>query len=322
VAIVAGIDEAGFGPVLGPLVVSARAFDVPDELVDVSMWDLLAGAVLRSPTRKRTGIAVADSKKLYSRRTGKSLEHLERGVLGFLATRASPPPDLGALLDAVAPQARAHAAGYPWHADCALPLPRSVSAEEIPLAANSLRVAMRQSELSLRNLRAEPVFVGEYNRLVEGTDNKSAALFSVTSRLLDGVWRSASGGLLRIWVDRQGGRTHYLPHLQRIFPGCRFKVIDESETLSAYRISDDRRMAEIVFATEAEDRHLPVALASMLSKLLRELFMEQFNAYWTQQVPGLTPTAGYYTDGNRFFGEIRDAIRQRNLDERLIYRSR
>ncbi len=51
--------------------------------------------------------------------------------------------------------------------------------------------------------------------------------------------------------------------------------------------------------------HLPVALASMLAKYVRELCMGQFNRYWGHLVPGLQPTAGYYVDAQRFLGEIR-----------------
>mgnify|MGYP001551593101 CR=1 FL=1 len=55
--IIAGIDEAGYGPLLGPLVVSATALEVPwtDELpIDVDdlpcCWKLLKEAVAKKPT--------------------------------------------------------------------------------------------------------------------------------------------------------------------------------------------------------------------------------------------------------------------------------
>ena len=43
--IIAGIDEAGYGPLLGPMVVTITAFDVPDEKAKCSLWDLLNDAV-------------------------------------------------------------------------------------------------------------------------------------------------------------------------------------------------------------------------------------------------------------------------------------
>ena len=147
-------------------------------------------------------------------------------------------------------------------------------------------------------------------------------MFDVTSRLLDWLWRKSPPGLLRIYVDRQGGRRRYLPGLQRVFAGCRFKVIDETDLFSAYRITGRQRTGEICFMTGAESKRLPVALASMTSKYLRELFMEMFNGYWTTRVPGLAPTAGYYTDGRRFYKEISPAARRLKVDGEMLYRCR
>ena len=70
-----GIDEAGYGPTLGPLVISAAAFreEAPQSGIEhfekdtpvfsLDLWELLAGVVTRKPDR--THIPVNDSKKLY-----------------------------------------------------------------------------------------------------------------------------------------------------------------------------------------------------------------------------------------------------------------
>ncbi len=321
-AIVAGIDEAGFGPVLGPLVVSASAFEVPDELVGVSMWKLLAGAVGKRPSRKRRGVAIGDSKKLYSRSRKNALEHLERAVLAMLATRNDRPDTFGRLLASIAPASRDETQRYPWYSGGDLTLPRCISRTDVDLAANALSVAMKQAGVALVDIGTEPVLTGEFNRMVQATNNKSITLLSITGRLLMRVWQNAPPGLLRIYVDRQGGRIRYLPQLQRMFDGCRFRIIDESDAVSAYSMSDGRRTAEIIFSVSADGRYLPAALASMTSKYIRELFMSLVNEFWSRHVPNLRPTAGYYTDGRRFFGEIRPAAATLDIDERLVYRSR
>jgi len=82
-AVVAGIDEAGYGPLLGPLAVSATAFRVPDEAAEADLWELLRGAVARGAVRKSDRLRVADSKKLHH--GGAGIEPLERNVLPFLA---------------------------------------------------------------------------------------------------------------------------------------------------------------------------------------------------------------------------------------------
>jgi ribonuclease HII len=322
VAVVAGIDEAGLGPVLGPLVVSATAFHVPDDRADESMWDLLAGAVSRRRSRRHTKIAIGDSKKLYNRKRANALEHLERAALAAVATRKNLPTSLGKLLAIIAPGAGEKAEAYPWYAGLDVPLPDSISATDASLAGNSLSAALDAAGAKLATMRCEPLFTGEFNRLIEATNNKSVVAYDVTCRLVMHLWTKYGTAGLRVHVDRQGGRTRYLPSLQRIFHGGRFKVLDESDTRSAYRVSGTTRAMEISFSTGAEDLHLPVALASMVSKYVRELCMGMLNGFWGQYVEGLVPTAGYYVDGRRFYQEIAPAVQQLGVDPTLLYRSR
>jgi ribonuclease HII len=322
VAIVAGIDEAGLGPVLGPLVVSATAFELPEELVGADLWRLLASAVCTKSARAGGKVAIADSKKLYSRQKPNALEGLERGVLAMLAAASGSVDTLRGLLKVLAPHGAAEMAGYPWYDGQDLALPLQASPTDLSLAGNALRTAMKDAGLRPVGLWSEPVQVGEFNRHVQATDNKSTMLFDVTSRLLGRLWASQTDPLLRVYVDRQGGRTHYLPGLQRLFDGAAFKVVDENDRFSAYRITCGSRRMELCFLVGGEKRHLPVALASMVSKYLRELFMELFNRFWQQHVPALAPTAGYYTDGRRFVQDILPAMKSLGIDQGMLYRSR
>ena len=321
--ILAGIDEAGFGPVLGPLLVSATAFSLPAEMAGQSMWQLLSSAVARKPSKKSSRLAIADSKKLYSSQKENPLANLERGVLAMLAARDIRVPDLGRLLAAVSPGALRTIENYPWYNAKSLPLPRAIGPATAELDANNLLSAMKQAGVEGPvAMRSEVVFEGDYNRLVQATDNKSTVLFDTVCRLLMYLWEITAGQDMKIVVDRQGGRWYYLDRLQRIWPDGKFKVLDESENVSAYRIFDGRRTVEIVFLVEAEDQHLPVALASMMCKYLRELFMGLLNEYWAKVLPGLAPTAGYHVDGNRFWKEIVPHVQQMGINEAWLYRSR
>ena len=73
---VVGIDEAGYGPNLGPLVQAAVALHLPDD--DPAGWETLKPVVRRCARRPTAGLLIDDSKKVYTRG---GLEALERGVL-------------------------------------------------------------------------------------------------------------------------------------------------------------------------------------------------------------------------------------------------
>ena len=322
VAILAGIDEAGLGPILGPLVMCASVFEVPDDLVDQPLWDILAPAVSRKAGRKSTALAIGDSKKLFNRKSPKALRHLERAVLSALAANNQHPAMLADFLAIITADANARAAEYPWYRPQEVTLPRVLSTTDISLSGNALAVAMRTAGVRMRGIRSECVFVGEFNRIIRATRNKSTAALGITFRLVEYLWRRLKSGFMHINVDRQGGRMRYLSALERAFEGCSFKILREDPDCSTYEMSDANRTARITFSVGGEDAHMPVALASMASKYLRELFMEMFNAFWTGHVDGLATTAGYYTDGRRFFAEIREAMARLNIDEDIVYRCR
>ena len=150
-AIVVGIDEAGYGPLLGPLVVSAAVFQMPDQLVGKNLWDMLAGSVTAKASRRRTSLAIADSKKLYRRR--EDLVYLERVVLAVLyASTGKTPRNLGELLEIVAPAAADARHQYPWYNHADLPLPVSAGADEIRIAGKMLARKIKDRQMQLKGL--------------------------------------------------------------------------------------------------------------------------------------------------------------------------
>src|SRR5947209_10023180 len=76
---VIGIDEAGYGPNLGPLVMSAVACLVPAGQEGHDLWELLRAGVRRHGEKDDGRAVVADSKLVFSQARG--LADLEHGVL-------------------------------------------------------------------------------------------------------------------------------------------------------------------------------------------------------------------------------------------------
>ncbi|NLF32976.1 MAG: hypothetical protein GX591_19085 [Planctomycetes bacterium] len=320
--IIAGIDEAGFGPLLGPLVVSAVVFEAPGD-GEVDFWRQLAPAVAKAPGKRCAGVAIGDSKRIYSPATG--LVHLERGGLGFLSLLEQPCQSLRALLAWLSPEVLGAMEEYPWYRQADLALPLEADATDLRLRANGVRAAMAAAGMKLLGAQVRLLPEGHFNRLVAATDNKATTLCDQTFSLIDWVWRNRPrGASVRIVVDRQGGRQHYLPILQRMYPhGGTFRILAEQGDHSGYVMAGEDGTLDLHFLAKGESLHLPIALASMVSKYLRELFMALFNRFWAARVGAhLVPTAGYYTDGRRFLADIAEAVRTLGVDEALLVRSR
>jgi len=82
----AGIDEAGYGPMFGPLCVGASVFVLEDynpEEGAPDIWSLLSTILCKSRKDRHHRIAINDSKKLKSGSRPEDLFGLERGVFAF-----------------------------------------------------------------------------------------------------------------------------------------------------------------------------------------------------------------------------------------------
>ena len=123
-------------------------------------------------------------------------------------------------------------------------------------------------------------------------------------------------------IDRQGGRERYGPALMTSFADYHLRIVEECESRSAYELVHEPTRHRVEFVAGGEDLHLPIALASIYSKYLRELYMSAFNAWWGGQVSGLRPTAGYYTDGQRFLRDIAPALARLRIDRDWLVRCR
>ncbi|NLW51397.1 MAG: hypothetical protein GXY85_11250 [Candidatus Brocadiaceae bacterium] len=322
----AGIDEAGYGPALGPLVVAGTAFIVPEPPADgEDLWAPLRDAVARHARGSDGRLVVNDSKVVYAGPLG--LRRLEEGVLGFLHAGAAAAVRSGAdLLSVLASGRPAEPEPHPWFRDAAaLPLPQASNLSAVLSKASVLREALRRAGVRPLAVRAAVVMPPEFNRIVSRTRNKSLILFQKCGLLLQEMWRHVGEGESRVLVDRHGGRARYRRLLLDVFPHCRCDVLEEGDRCSAYRIRDDRhpgRTLRVTFQEGGDRRVLPTALASMVAKYVRELYMAAFNAYWQQRLDGLRPTAGYHGDAQRFLRDIGGVLEAEGVDASALVRVR
>jgi hypothetical protein len=334
--LIIGTDEAGYGPNLGPLVITATAWTIPHDLRCDELWGRLSRVLTNNPDRDDSRLYIADSKQVYSPASG--LLDLETGVLSCLATLGNLPGtdvELGCLL-----------AGDDYPEMQSQQPDAQISHSEIPVAADGDELSLFTQQLlqefsatgiRLAAVRSRIVFPSEFNNMVSESGSKGVVLSGCTLSLVRDLCRrfgvgeqseigdnpsstddsSAAVEGVSVFCDKHGGRNRYDEVISEIF-GDQFVFRQEESTSSSrYRMGN----IQFCFRTKAEEL-LPVALASMVSKYLREVLMIRFNEFWRQHVPGLKPTKGYPLDAKRFREQIADQAAALGITENRFWRMR
>jgi ribonuclease HII len=308
--VLAGIDEAGFGPILGPLVVSSSAFSLPNHFLAADLWQILRKSVGNTRKHLAGRLLITDSKKAYSKQKG--IRHLQRTVLACLECLGKPaqhmagkrPTTLTGLLTLLSPDSIGRLGDYPWHRDIA-DYRLSVDAADLAIATTVLKEDLASNGIELLELRSRCLDVAYYNKMVGSVKNKSNVLFTAVSQLIKNVFDNSESDYVQVIVDRQGGRTRYRRNLQRMFPDMELKILREGSAASSYELKAKDKQMRLHFVVGADQRFLPVSLASMVSKYIRELLVDNMNRYFTELIPELKPTAGYWKDGLRFIEDLK-----------------
>ena len=315
----AGIDEAGYGPMFGPLCVASSAFvledcDPADGAPD--MWAMLKHIICKKRKDAKYKIAINDSKKLKSNAKKKALTHLERGVLTCITAMDFPlPKDDDAYFNIMG----CEPSETPWY-QTRTSLPVGNDSNVLRIDAARLRRALEEAKIACAHMECIVIDAETYNQRTEHA-TKSALNLSLAMRHVDRIIRKFPTQHPRIMIDRHGGKVNYRSDLQFFWPDSNIQVLIEDQSMSRYRIRIDGMMTTITFASKSDEAHLPTSLASMIAKYTRELFMLRFNRYFGDEIAELKPTAGYVQDGRRFLQEIEPLIAQKGIKRELLVRS-
>ncbi len=314
---IVGIDEAGYGPNLGPFVMTSVACRVPEAGAD--LWQVLRPAVRQGHEADDGRLIVADSKLVYS--TQRGLQHLETTVLAALSSRLPAEPCcLRHCVEALAPAAHTELTAEPWYTGIS-PLPVAGEAARLAPAAAALAQVSAAGQVTWGVVRSVVVCPARFNQLLDQWGSKGAVLGHALGELL--ASNRAPGDPVEpvhFVIDKHGGRNTYAAMLQDAWGEGMVVAHEEGLRRSTYSVLGVGREVHLTFQPRADAEHFCVALASMVSKYLRELLMLEFNRFWQTHVPGLKPTAGYPGDADRFYQQIAAAAARLNLARERLWR--
>jgi ribonuclease HII len=306
-----GIDEAGYGPNLGPLVQAVAAVRVDDP--EECLWTKHIESVCRATEPHRGRTIIDDSK----------LVHVGVTKYDRLATNLQ--RALGALPaidDVVVDDSLVELKGEAWF-DFAW----SSHSQQSPSHANESALppvadAPGSPKPKIALTRAVITPTPRFNQILDIHGSKAAPLAAGVTVLLRAAVAELPEHPITIVIDKQGGRNYYAPLISSAFPEGWVRVLGEAGECSNYEVEGLGQPVRLTFRPKAERYCLPVAVASMLAKYLRESLMQQFNRYWREKVPGLQPTAGYPTDAKRFYSAIVPAMERLGLSPDQVWRKK
>lgn len=273
----AGIDEAGYGPTLGPLVVASAWADADSHATLVEAL---------------TASGVKDSKKVHKPGNLAPLESIALGGLQWLSGRslASAAEVFHVLGETAADRT------HPWL--------QGAAELTLPVAARPQPV-WKLSSLSSVGIAGRIIHPQAFNLFLSSGANKAELELAAVGQLLIAPPAVAQRTTI---VDRLGGRKFYRDFLVHTYPGSMVLIDQEDAAMSRYHITQNHSTHDVSFVVGGESASPLTALASCIAKYARELHMRLFNHYWCARIPGLKPTAGYPEDAKRWIQELSSEI--------------
>jgi len=274
---VIGVDEAGLGPMLGPLAVTQVR-------VATANPEGLSAAFMES------GVSFNEKK---THITG-DLAPIEAVALGGIKWFTNKTPSTAAELFELLGETSADRQPFPWMAD-----------------AEKTTLPLTIPEVATWNVKGvQPIGISgvivhppSLNTAKRNGINKANLELDYIGKLLSDIPKGYKE--IQINIDRLGGRKYYAEHLQQIWPEATVNIIEENPKNSSYTCHTSDKQIFVKFVVSGEDVSPLVAFSSVLAKYTREVHMHIFNQYWCGKFPTLKPTDGYYRDGKRWVYSIR-----------------
>lgn len=304
-----GIDEAGYGPSLGPLVIASSALAWHSDFEEsrlVDLWQHLHPICRKTRKGQTSSLWIYDSKAIKSR--SKGLEDLESAALAFFCLNDDWPSTMGVLLQKLGVD-QTDFDNLPWYENIwNVKLPVFARQPQSLEQSARLRQALDSNQMHWQGLQARIFNARVFNAGVHDCENKATFHAKNISKLIAFHLHHATAPEEQSFdfrCDKLGGRNQYLGFLKTLFPKTPITIDEQGRKVSRYSLNQDTQRIAIQFQRQADQQNLLTALSSMLCKYLREVFVAELNSYFQKQLPGLKKTAGYPQDAKRFLADIK-----------------
>jgi ribonuclease HII len=293
---VLGIDENGLGPRLGPLVATAVGFEL----------DSYAPKVLRKLGAR---LGLDDSKQVSG---FGQMAHAESVALAVIEAVTGDLPrcsdealrcmsiDSDEVLQRLCPTESMHQCWQPSHS---VALPAFGGAVD---DGRRILDRLRLAGVRVWHGRSAIACAGMLNHKAAFGQNRLRVNLSLFERLLLEARSAATGDVYAI-CGMVGGIRFYPAYVQH-FSREALELLSAPKGWCSYRVAG---FGELHFVVDADRLHLPVALASIVGKYLRELAMARLHHFYVGHELSLPKVSGYHEPRTEQFVRRTATLRRR-----------
>ena len=243
---ICGIDENGFGPVMGPLVVSAT--------------------ILNSKIKSSIFPEIRDSKLFFTSGIKRSYEKIEEFAITvyFLLFSELPQSPLDIINRFCLPIKCEKKENI-----CLGNIPKKFLWAKPEIAVEKYRNFIEIMKFKIEDLSCSVVCPYKFNRMIEKGNSKFVINLAEFCNLI-----KRSDKNMEIFAGKIGGIKYYLKYLKYFFPDFRISRIVEDEKKSIYLLEKEKQSLKIGFYLDVEKISFPSVISSIVGKYVREIFME------------------------------------------------
>ena len=295
--IYSGIDEAGYGPVIGPF--TCASFESP---YGADFWgsrlDIFRGNKGKGLPLVNDSKVLNRGKKTFKGYFSSGFAELEKTVLALYYTACG-----GRLPENAEKLADMFYGGDKlpyWSGAADVRLPVACGLSGALSAGKALKGSVPENSMMIA---ARIMYPGEINAALEKV-NKTGLVKESFSYLIKRTLMLSDGDA-EFECGKMSGTVYYGGFMKEMFPGRGVRAEKESVCLSSYGV-EAHRGVKISFILDGDSSSFRIALASMLAKYIRDILTYSMNLYFQKHKADIAFSKGYSPDGLRFAADTKE----------------